>query len=130
MRRVLPVLALLACATPAAGDQINHHAHAGSTDQPPTTPFSMSMRLSMSKMHSAMMSAPQSGIPERDFLEQMLPHHRGAVDMAKAVLLATSDMEIRNLAQSIVTEQEYEIQLMTIMLEKMSARVSTEGAAR
>ncbi len=50
--------------------------------------------------------------------------------MAKAVLLATSDMEIRNLAQSIVTEQEYEIQLMTIMLEKMSARVSTEGAAR
>jgi uncharacterized protein (DUF305 family) len=36
--------------------------------------------------------------------------------MAKAVLLVTKDRRIRNLAQSIITEQQYEIELMRTLL--------------
>jgi uncharacterized protein (DUF305 family) len=57
-----------------------------------------------------------TGDPEHDFLSQMIPHHQGAIDMAKAVLGSTEDPAIRNLAQSIITEQTYEITLMRSML--------------
>ena len=70
----------------------------------------------METMHADMMSAPVTGAPEHDFLSQMIPHHQGAVDMAKAVLGSSEDPAIRNLAQSIITEQTYEIALMRSML--------------
>ena len=70
----------------------------------------------MERMHAGMMSAPVTGDPEHDFLSQMIPHHQGAIDMAKAVLGLTEDPAIRNLAQSIITEQTYEITLMRSML--------------
>jgi uncharacterized protein (DUF305 family) len=63
-----------------------------------------------------MLAVPRTGRPDRDFLAAMVPHHQGAVDMAKAVLLVTTDPRVRNLAQSIITEQQYEINLMTRML--------------
>ncbi|ORE86538.1 DUF305 domain-containing protein [Aurantimonas sp. 22II-16-19i] len=70
----------------------------------------------METMHAGMMSAPVTGAPEHDFLSQMIPHHQGAIDMAKAVLGSTEDPAIRNLAQSIITEQTYEIALMRSLL--------------
>jgi len=54
----------------------------------------------------------------------MIPHHQGAIDMAKAVLLTTQDPQIRNLAQSIITEQAYEIQLMNSMLTQQRGSVA------
>jgi uncharacterized protein (DUF305 family) len=42
----------------------------------------------------------------------MIPHHQGAIDMAKSILLNTQDPEVRNLAQGIITEQANEIRLM------------------
>jgi uncharacterized protein (DUF305 family) len=44
--------------------------------------------------------------------------------MAKAVLLTTQDPQIRNLAQSIITEQAYEIQLMNSMLTQQRGSVA------
>jgi len=81
------------------------------------------MAAAMEQMHHGMMAVTASGDPDRDFLAQMVPHHQGAVDMAKAVLLVTEDPQIRNLAQAIITEQQYEIELMTTLLAK------TAGAA-
>ena len=51
----------------------------------------------------------------------MLPHHQGAVDMAKAELLHGSDPEMRRLAQEIITDQQSEIQLMRLWLEQQKA---------
>jgi len=48
----------------------------------------------------------------------MLPHHQGAVDMARAVLLYSQDPEIRNLALGIVAEQQNEIQVMQAWLKR------------
>ena len=79
-------------------------------------PFATLMTQAMDRMHADMAAARQSGDSDRDFLAMMIPHHQGAVDMAKIVLLHTKDPRIRNLAQSIITEQQYEIDLMRTML--------------
>jgi uncharacterized protein (DUF305 family) len=46
----------------------------------------------------------------------MMPHHQGAIDMAKGMLLYTRDPEIRNLALGIITDQENEIRVMQAWL--------------
>jgi uncharacterized protein (DUF305 family) len=81
--------------------------------------FDTLMAQAMERMHAAMAALPRTGEPNRDFLAAMVPHHQGAIDMAKAVLLVTTDPRIRNLAQSIITEQQYEIDLMTRLLAEM-----------
>jgi uncharacterized protein (DUF305 family) len=46
------------------------------------------------------------------FIEAMIPHHQGAVDMALDALAKTQREEIRNLANEIISAQETEIDLM------------------
>jgi uncharacterized protein (DUF305 family) len=46
----------------------------------------------------------------------MIPHHQGAIDMAKALLLYGKDAQLRRLAQEIITDQQSEIQLMQLWL--------------
>ncbi|QIN84535.1 DUF305 domain-containing protein [Rubrobacter tropicus] len=46
---------------------------------------------------------------DRAFIDSMVPHHRGAVDMAEVALDNAEHDEIRNLAEDIVGAQEAEI---------------------
>jgi uncharacterized protein (DUF305 family) len=59
-----------------------------------------------------------NGEAGHDFVTMMLPHHQGAIDMAKAVLLHTRDPELRNLALGIIAEQQNEINVMRTWLER------------
>ncbi|MBP2706179.1 DUF305 domain-containing protein [Microbispora sp. RL4-1S] len=59
------------------------------------------------------------------FLQLMIAHHRGGVDMARAVLRSGDDGRVRRLAGAIVTAQAAEISLMERML---SAREAGQGA--
>ena len=52
----------------------------------------------------------------------MIPHHQGAIDMARALLLTMKDPELRNLAQGIITEQQNEIRLMQVWLIRHAER--------
>ncbi len=59
-----------------------------------------------------------SGDADADFVKGMIPHHQGAIDMAKAELQFGKDVEMRNLAESIMADQEREIALMKDWLVK------------
>lgn len=78
----------------------------------PTQPFAVLMQKAMTRMHDDMAQAPRTGDADADFVAMMIPHHEGAIEMAKAVLLHGRDPALRNLALQIVTEQQNEIKLM------------------
>jgi uncharacterized protein (DUF305 family) len=65
----------------------------------------------MSKMTADMMIKP-SGDVDRDFVEMMVPHHQGAVDMAQAELRYGHNEQLRRLAREIVANQQQEIMVM------------------
>jgi len=73
---------------------------------------------SMETMHGAMAAVEPSSNKDADFANLMLPHHQAAVDMAKTELLYGDDPQMRRLAQEIITDQESEIQLMQLWLNR------------
>jgi uncharacterized protein (DUF305 family) len=58
------------------------------------------------------MSIVPSGDPDRDFAAMMIPHHQGAIDMAKLELQFGKNPVLRRLAQGIIVEQLQEIEVM------------------
>ena len=68
-------------------------------------------------MDQGMKNAPMTGDPDHDFAAMMIPHHQGAVDMAKAELIYGKDPVLRRLAQEIVVTQEQEIVVMSTRLK-------------
>jgi uncharacterized protein (DUF305 family) len=68
-------------------------------------------------MHAAMM-VPLTGDADVDFVKGMIPHHQGAIDMAKIELHYGKDPEIRKLAEGIIKAQESEIADMNAWLAK------------
>jgi len=80
--------------------------------------FADLMSESMARMHSGMSSAPQNGDPDHDFVTQMIPHHQGAIDMAKVLLVYGKDPALQQLAKGIIAEQQNEIQMMHLWLER------------
>ena len=69
------------------------------------------------RMHKDMAIA-FSGDADVDFIRGMIPHHQGAIDMAKVVLAHGKDAETRKLAGEIIAAQEKEIAMMQEWLKK------------
>jgi uncharacterized protein (DUF305 family) len=88
--------------------------------------FMHSMEESMKLMDSGMKSAPMNGSIDHDFATMMMPHHQGAIDMAKAELIYGKDPVMRRLAEEIIVDQQSEIQAMQLWLSKQTA-VSPKG---
>ncbi len=63
----------------------------------------------MAKMMADMHRPGYTGDPDRDFLAMMIPHHEGAVDMARLVLIHGRDPLVRQLAEDIIASQTVEI---------------------
>jgi uncharacterized protein (DUF305 family) len=68
-------------------------------------------------MHTGM-DIDFTGNADVDFAKGMVPHHQGAIDMARIVLKFGKDAEIRKLAEGIVAAQESEIAFMNDWLKK------------
>ena len=80
--------------------------------------FSALLDEAMARMHHGMASAERTGDPDRDFVASMIPHHQGAVDMARALLLHGKDPALRRLAEGIVADQQTEIAYMRRWLQE------------
>ncbi len=68
------------------------------------------------------MRRPLSGDADQDFVSGMLPHHQGAVAMAKVELRYGKDPELLRLAHGIVAAQEEEIARMQAWQKKHPAQ--------
>ena len=84
-----------------------------------TSPSSLAFQGINAKMHKAM-SITYTGNADADFVNGMIPHHEGAVDMAKTVLAFGKDPEVRKLAEAVIKAQESEIALMREWLKKQA----------
>ncbi len=117
-------LAALALAAALAGPAMAQHPHQGhgggtmkmdgaSTDSASTRAF----KDANAKMHKDM-DVAYSGDADVDFVRGMIPHHQGAIDMARVVLAHGKDPEIRKLAEAVVRDQEKEVAQMREWLRK------------
>ena len=110
-----------------AGMHMNHGAAAAGT---PVAAFQHGMDSVMVVMDEGMrrMTGARPDNIDASFAAMMLPHHQGAVDMARLQLLYGTDPALRRLAQSIIAEQQVEIQQMVAWLKQHP--VDTQNPSR
>jgi uncharacterized protein (DUF305 family) len=72
-------------------------------------------------MHRAM-DIRYTGQADRDFVAGMIPHHEGAIEMARILLRHGTDPEVKRLAEEIIRAQQAEIAQMRAMLARLPAR--------
>jgi uncharacterized protein (DUF305 family) len=113
---VLGAALLTLAALPAAAQQHDmsdmpgmHHAPAAGAGA--QAPASREFQAEMERMHAGM-AVPYTGDADRDFVAGMVPHHQGAIEMARTELRYGHDPVLRKLAQQIILAQDREIALM------------------
>jgi uncharacterized protein (DUF305 family) len=72
----------------------------------------------MKRMEQPMMQAAQSSDPDVAFVRSMIPHHQGAIEMARTVLQHGKDEQVKTWANQIIKAQEAEISEMQNWLEQ------------
>ena len=92
---------------------MDHSAHtAASTPGEPLNRFETEMNAGMARMMQDMHGPGYTGQPDTDFLAMMIPHHEGAIDMARLVLIHGRDPMVRQIAEEIIASQTVEIAAM------------------
>jgi uncharacterized protein (DUF305 family) len=84
--------------------------------------YTADMHASMDRMMRDMHADPPSGDPDVDFLAMMIPHHAGAVEMARLVLRAGRDPLVREIAEKVSAAQISEMEGMRGRLEVLRRR--------
>jgi uncharacterized protein (DUF305 family) len=90
---------------------MDHSGHGAPANRASDSTATRGYRAANAKMHKDM-DIRFTGDADKDFVAGMIPHHQGAVEMAKVVLQYGKDPEIRALAEGIVRDQEKEIAQM------------------
>jgi uncharacterized protein (DUF305 family) len=90
------------------------------------TVFRQDMDAGMNRMMDDMHALGYTGNPDLDFLAMMIPHHQGAVEMARLVLIYGNDPLTRKLAEEIIAGQQTEIESMKRRLDILRTKPDRE----
>lgn len=96
-----------------------------SKPKPHTQAMQQAYARSMDVLHGDMILGIADPVPDMAFARGMLPHHIGAVEMAKIQLEYGADEEMRQLAQEIIDTQQAEIRLMQKWIADFEAANNT-----
>jgi uncharacterized protein (DUF305 family) len=118
----LMIAALPSCALAQDMSHGGHGTHSApaTAGQPAETPATRGYREANAKMHRDM-DIKFSGDSDVDFVRGMIPHHQGAIDMAKIALQNAKDEQVRKWAADVIREQQREIAEMQAWLKSKGA---------
>jgi uncharacterized protein (DUF305 family) len=140
MKNTILLVGLLLGAAPSVQAQHQHQmadmSHGSMAGMPkgtaapgsPVAAFQLGMDSVMVVMDEGMrrMNGASPADIDASFAAMMVPHHQGAVDMARLQLLYGKDLALRRLAQSIIAEQQVEIQQMQAWLRQHPTTTSAK----
>ena len=98
-------------------DPANHSTHTPSHTHTAQALESSTQEV-LDAMHAPMLETEfvESGEVNVDFIENMIPHHQGAIDAAKQILSITNNATITKIAKEIIATQEDEIKQFATLL--------------
>lgn len=126
MRFILSLTAFILLSFPVSAQEHHQHGTPSAAYGSEFTVFRQEMDAGMKKMMDDMHAPGYTGDPDVDFLAMMIPHHEGAVEMARLVLIYGRDPLTRKFAEEIIAGQQTEIESMKRRLEILRKKPDPE----
>jgi uncharacterized protein (DUF305 family) len=79
--------------------------------------YKTTMDVSMNKMMNDIMVDTIADDPDKIFASIMIPHHEAAIDMARAVMLYSSNQQVTAYAKQLISNEQIEVEQMIAFIK-------------